>query len=281
MRSSRDTQPMVARLLSSAAVVPERIEREVLIDAPPETVWAVITQAEHIAGWFSDAGGDRPAARRRGHAAPGTGTGPPAAASRRSSHRIHSRFAGCAPTSSASSARTTRPWSSSACSRRRRHAPARRRERLSPDSRVGRAARPGTPRSNREGWKLELAQLASTSDVAVMHGCRRTSCGRRSRIPPGGGCSTTCSCAAKRRRRRSPASCRSPARRSQAPRGPRPRRARRGPARGREVRYASGPCGLDAARDRSRTWRRRGTQRLAAIKRIAEQLTQDAPKESR
>ena len=46
---------MVARLLSSAAVVPERIEREVLIDAPPETVWAVITQAEHIAGWFSHA----------------------------------------------------------------------------------------------------------------------------------------------------------------------------------------------------------------------------------
>ena len=46
---------MVARLLSSSPVVPERIEREVLIDAPPETVWAVITQAEHIAGWFSHA----------------------------------------------------------------------------------------------------------------------------------------------------------------------------------------------------------------------------------
>jgi uncharacterized protein YndB with AHSA1/START domain len=36
-------------------VVPERIEREVFIDAPPRTVWAVITQPEHIAGWFSQA----------------------------------------------------------------------------------------------------------------------------------------------------------------------------------------------------------------------------------
>jgi uncharacterized protein YndB with AHSA1/START domain len=34
-------------------VIPERIEREVLIDAPPQTVWEVITQPEHIAGWFS------------------------------------------------------------------------------------------------------------------------------------------------------------------------------------------------------------------------------------
>ena len=33
----------------------DRIDREVLIEAPPQTVWAVITQPEHIAGWFSDA----------------------------------------------------------------------------------------------------------------------------------------------------------------------------------------------------------------------------------
>ena len=35
-------------------MVPERIEREVLIDAPVETVWAIVTEPEHVGGWFSD-----------------------------------------------------------------------------------------------------------------------------------------------------------------------------------------------------------------------------------
>jgi uncharacterized protein YndB with AHSA1/START domain len=35
-------------------MVPERVEREVLVDAPLEVVWAVITEPEHIGGWFSD-----------------------------------------------------------------------------------------------------------------------------------------------------------------------------------------------------------------------------------
>ena len=35
-------------------MVPERIEREILIDAPLEVVWAVITQPDHVSGWFSD-----------------------------------------------------------------------------------------------------------------------------------------------------------------------------------------------------------------------------------
>jgi uncharacterized protein YndB with AHSA1/START domain len=35
-------------------MVPERIEREILIDAPLEIVWAVITQPDHVRGWFSD-----------------------------------------------------------------------------------------------------------------------------------------------------------------------------------------------------------------------------------
>jgi uncharacterized protein YndB with AHSA1/START domain len=35
-------------------LVPDRIEREILIDAPPEVVWAVVTDPEHVAGWFSD-----------------------------------------------------------------------------------------------------------------------------------------------------------------------------------------------------------------------------------
>lgn len=35
-------------------MVPQRIEREVLIEAPVEVVWAVVTQPEHLSGWFSD-----------------------------------------------------------------------------------------------------------------------------------------------------------------------------------------------------------------------------------
>jgi uncharacterized protein YndB with AHSA1/START domain len=34
-------------------VVPERIEREILIEAPIDVVWAVLTEPEHVAGWFS------------------------------------------------------------------------------------------------------------------------------------------------------------------------------------------------------------------------------------
>ena len=32
----------------------EPIEREILIDAPAEVVWSVITEPEHISRWFSD-----------------------------------------------------------------------------------------------------------------------------------------------------------------------------------------------------------------------------------
>lgn len=34
-------------------MVPERIEREILIEAPIEVVWEVLTEPEHVAGWFS------------------------------------------------------------------------------------------------------------------------------------------------------------------------------------------------------------------------------------
>ena len=37
-------------------MVPDRIEREITIDAPVDRVWEVITQAEHIGRWFGDAG---------------------------------------------------------------------------------------------------------------------------------------------------------------------------------------------------------------------------------
>ena len=39
-------------------MVPEQIEREIVIAAPIERVWAVITQAEHVGAWFGDAGAE-------------------------------------------------------------------------------------------------------------------------------------------------------------------------------------------------------------------------------
>jgi uncharacterized protein YndB with AHSA1/START domain len=36
----------------------DRIEREVVIDAPVERVWELITRAEHLGAWFGDAGAD-------------------------------------------------------------------------------------------------------------------------------------------------------------------------------------------------------------------------------
>jgi uncharacterized protein YndB with AHSA1/START domain len=35
-------------------MVPDRIEREILIDAPLEVVWAVVTEPEHVGSWFGD-----------------------------------------------------------------------------------------------------------------------------------------------------------------------------------------------------------------------------------
>lgn len=36
-------------------MVPDRIERDILIDAPVEVVWSVLTEPEHINAWFADA----------------------------------------------------------------------------------------------------------------------------------------------------------------------------------------------------------------------------------
>ena len=36
----------------------DQIEREVLIDAPMERVWELVTQAEHLGSWFGDAGAE-------------------------------------------------------------------------------------------------------------------------------------------------------------------------------------------------------------------------------
>jgi uncharacterized protein YndB with AHSA1/START domain len=35
-------------------MVPQRIEREILIHAPVDVVWAVVTEPEHVSRWFSD-----------------------------------------------------------------------------------------------------------------------------------------------------------------------------------------------------------------------------------
>jgi uncharacterized protein YndB with AHSA1/START domain len=34
-------------------MVPDRIEQEILIDAPLDVVWAVVTEPEHVGSWFS------------------------------------------------------------------------------------------------------------------------------------------------------------------------------------------------------------------------------------
>jgi uncharacterized protein YndB with AHSA1/START domain len=39
-------------------MTPDQIERETLIAAPVERVWTVLTEAEHISGWFADAGAE-------------------------------------------------------------------------------------------------------------------------------------------------------------------------------------------------------------------------------
>ncbi len=32
----------------------DRIEREIVIGAPPQRVWQVLTEAEHVSRWFGD-----------------------------------------------------------------------------------------------------------------------------------------------------------------------------------------------------------------------------------
>jgi uncharacterized protein YndB with AHSA1/START domain len=36
------------------AMLPDAITREIDIDAPPDVVWAIVTESQHLAGWFSD-----------------------------------------------------------------------------------------------------------------------------------------------------------------------------------------------------------------------------------
>jgi uncharacterized protein YndB with AHSA1/START domain len=41
-------------VVSLSAVLPDAITREIDIDAPPDVVWEIVTEARHLAGWFSD-----------------------------------------------------------------------------------------------------------------------------------------------------------------------------------------------------------------------------------
>jgi uncharacterized protein YndB with AHSA1/START domain len=39
-------------------MTPDRIEREITIAAPIERVWSILTEAEHIGGWFAERGAE-------------------------------------------------------------------------------------------------------------------------------------------------------------------------------------------------------------------------------
>jgi uncharacterized protein YndB with AHSA1/START domain len=39
-------------------MIPDSIQRDIVIDAPPDRVWAAITEARHLATWFADDGAE-------------------------------------------------------------------------------------------------------------------------------------------------------------------------------------------------------------------------------
>ena len=76
-------------------MVPEQIERETVIAAPVERVWALLTEAEHLGRWFGDSGAEidlRPGGVLQPHL--GASTAPSAAASSTSSPTSASPIAG-------------------------------------------------------------------------------------------------------------------------------------------------------------------------------------------
>jgi uncharacterized protein YndB with AHSA1/START domain len=46
---------MVAHTQREVEMVADRIEREIVIEAPPEVVWELVTDPEHVGAWFGDA----------------------------------------------------------------------------------------------------------------------------------------------------------------------------------------------------------------------------------
>jgi uncharacterized protein YndB with AHSA1/START domain len=51
-RRMRNLQLRISGIVTT--VLPDAITREIDIDAPPDVVWAIVTEARHLASWFSD-----------------------------------------------------------------------------------------------------------------------------------------------------------------------------------------------------------------------------------
>ena len=125
-------------------MVTDQIERETVINAPVERVWELITEAEHLGRWFGDAGAEidlRPGgAMVLRWAEHGTSRGRVVAV------EPHTRFSyRWAPFKEPARRGAGRGQLDArrvhARARGRRHAPARRRERLRHAGHLGRAAR--------------------------------------------------------------------------------------------------------------------------------------------
>jgi uncharacterized protein YndB with AHSA1/START domain len=59
VQQERERFPLVAnRHRGDIMQTAEQIEREIVIAAPPERVWALLTQAEHLGAWLGDAGAE-------------------------------------------------------------------------------------------------------------------------------------------------------------------------------------------------------------------------------
>ena len=138
-------------------MVPERIEREILIEAPLEVVWEVVTDPEHVGGWFGDSaeidlrpGGEAVLTwEKHGSALAVVETVEPP---------YPSPSAGPVP-SAPHLARATRPSSSSVSARRARARGCVSSRAASRRSKGRRTRRLRTPTGTREGWKHELGEL--------------------------------------------------------------------------------------------------------------------------
>ena len=197
-------------------MIPDRIERETVINAPVERVWELITEAEHLGRWFGDAGAEidlrpggalvlrwseprhQPRPRRGGRAAHalrlplGALQGPGRRGAGRGqldARRVHAPAGG------------------------RRHAAARRRERLRLARHVRGAARQEPRRATPRAGRSRLGELRgyaregrASDERAGGRGVRRA--GRPDPLARARACSPS---AARAPRRRWPASCRSAA----------------------------------------------------------------------
>ena len=256
-------------------MIPERIEREIVIEASPERVWAVLTEPEHVGVWFAES--------VEGDLRPGTASvltweehgsfniqveksEPP----RYFAFRWAARSPGRRPGRGQLDARRVPAHPGS-----RRHAPARGRERLprSPRRAGGVRARQhaGLGRSARQPaastWRRRPRHRPG-DDRPRRGAGRALGCDRRAGaqalldllLARGEATATTLAARA--------ADLAAGSR--QAPRGPRPHRPRRGPAAGPRGALLGPPERLDAASRRLAEVAAGWDARLATIKRLAE-----------